>query len=208
VPEMLYTDQKWLDWAPALFETVVWRDEGVNVAYWNVHERDVHQVNGEYLAGTAPLRLFHFSGFPQATPSLLSVRPGERFRFDPAGNPAVVELCERYGAELERRGLQHSRSTPYAFAATPSGVLLTLQIRRAFRDATLLAERSGNPLPPAPFLDAPGFDRWLADVGLDRQPPPPPRWPILASSVRAVRRALRPVRRAWRRIGRVRAQRA
>lgn len=59
----LFTDQKWLDLALAVFPFIgILRDPGYNVANWNLHERDVElkdyklMVNKEW-----PLILFHFS---------------------------------------------------------------------------------------------------------------------------------------------------
>jgi hypothetical protein len=53
----VHYDQRWLDLAPGLFEGVtVLRDPGIDVAYWNLHER------------SRPWRLFHFSGFDPACP--------------------------------------------------------------------------------------------------------------------------------------------
>ncbi|MEE3504587.1 FkbM family methyltransferase [Acidiphilium acidophilum] len=66
--EGVFTDQKWMDFVPA-FEssTIILRHVGYNVAYWNLHERRVTQVGGEWFVefeGTVtPLVFFHFSGF-------------------------------------------------------------------------------------------------------------------------------------------------
>lgn len=64
----LYADQTWLTLLPFLFPeaTKISRDLGVNVAYWNLHERklsesgksDVILVNESY-----HLKMFHFSGY-------------------------------------------------------------------------------------------------------------------------------------------------
>ena len=61
--EGLFVDQKWVDLVPSFYpETRILRDPGLNVAYWNLHERQVDSLapprcNGE------PLYFFHFSGF-------------------------------------------------------------------------------------------------------------------------------------------------
>jgi hypothetical protein len=68
-PELgMYADQQWLSAMPYFFRdrTTVVSDRGVNVAYWNLHERSLGRgVDGETitLATGDPLRLMHFSGF-------------------------------------------------------------------------------------------------------------------------------------------------
>ena len=40
---VLFTDQRWVDWVPSLFAADVIDDHGMNVAYWNLHERPLTQ---------------------------------------------------------------------------------------------------------------------------------------------------------------------
>jgi len=54
--EDMFTDQKWMDFAPSYLDTYVIREKGYDVAYWNLHE---------YI-GIFPVSkiiFFHFSGF-------------------------------------------------------------------------------------------------------------------------------------------------
>jgi len=69
----LYTDQKWIDFLPALFDTAkihISKNLGLNIAPWNFYEREVINENGEWVIknritgeGKTPLIFFHFSGF-------------------------------------------------------------------------------------------------------------------------------------------------
>ncbi len=72
----LSSDQRWLDLAVGLFDFVApLRDEGVNVGYWNLHERRlIRNDTGITVNGVQPLRLYHFSG----------LTPRELSRFAPA----------------------------------------------------------------------------------------------------------------------------
>lgn len=56
-------DQRWLDLAVALFPFVrVIRDPGLNVGYWNLHERLLSAPGGEVMVnGKHVLRIYHFS---------------------------------------------------------------------------------------------------------------------------------------------------
>lgn len=64
----LYADQSWLSLLPTLFPDVIQivKDPGINMAYWNLHERTLtgpdenmrFYVNTEHV-----LKMFHFSGY-------------------------------------------------------------------------------------------------------------------------------------------------
>jgi hypothetical protein len=64
----MYADQQWLSALSYLFrnQMTLVLDRGVNVAYWNLHERPLRRENPEapvMLGPSEPLRLMHFSGF-------------------------------------------------------------------------------------------------------------------------------------------------
>ena len=61
----VYVDQRWLDLLAASTNTVgVLRDPGLNVGYWNLHERRLEQgLKGAWIVNNQPLKFFHFSGF-------------------------------------------------------------------------------------------------------------------------------------------------
>src|SRR5690606_1358416 len=60
-----FHDQKWLNHAPIYFDGVkVSRHAGLNVGHWRLHEQTIVKKNNKYIAGSHPLVLFHFSGFP------------------------------------------------------------------------------------------------------------------------------------------------
>lgn len=61
----MFTDQKWMDLTPSLYENVcIFKDPGHNVAYWNMHEREIVSKNGIWFVNEEPLVFFHFSGLP------------------------------------------------------------------------------------------------------------------------------------------------
>lgn len=75
----LFTDQKWCDLIPALFENpAILRNSGYNVASWNLSHRPIRiDGHGQIFAADAPLRFFHFT------------------KVDTAGEV----MLERYGSE-------------------------------------------------------------------------------------------------------------
>lgn len=58
----LATDQIWVELASTIFEGFhITRNTGMNVAYWNIHERKLNKRNGKYYMDDYPLLFFHFS---------------------------------------------------------------------------------------------------------------------------------------------------
>ena len=61
----LFVDQHWMIFVPIFFKEITLVDSyaGYNVAYWNLHERKVTQINGKFFINNQPLVFFHFSGY-------------------------------------------------------------------------------------------------------------------------------------------------
>lgn len=89
-------DQRWLDIVPSLFaDARICRDVGINVAYWNLHERRLDSNDGQFTVNGKPLRLFHFSGYDPQKPQVLS-RFQNRHRLTEGA--ALRELHAAYAA--------------------------------------------------------------------------------------------------------------
>ncbi len=70
----LYADQTWMSCLPWFFpvSVQVLRDPGLNVAYWNLHERTLSFENGVLFSNGERLVFFHFSGYDPANPTQLT----------------------------------------------------------------------------------------------------------------------------------------
>lgn len=70
----LFVDQLWLNLVPIFFKDYApFTDLGYNVAYWNIAERGISKKNDVfYINENIPLTFFHFSGYAESTPHLLS----------------------------------------------------------------------------------------------------------------------------------------
>lgn len=74
----IFVDQKWANLFPCYSTAVhILRHPGCNVAYWNLHERNIiadrtTEFSVEFDKKLYPLVFFHFSGFNPETPLLLS----------------------------------------------------------------------------------------------------------------------------------------
>ncbi|MEQ1702300.1 MAG: FkbM family methyltransferase, partial [Ilumatobacteraceae bacterium] len=164
LPRALFTDQRWMDWVPALFRHRVLRDTGLNAAYWNLHERPLAHDYGSLTAGGAPLRFFHFSGFDPRNPTLLSRHGGTQPRVLISEHPLLRELCEQYATLLAAQGFG-TRTEGYGREHSVAGHRLTTHVRTAYRRSLLDAQRGLEPMPPDPFepSEVAAFDRWLAE---------------------------------------------
>jgi len=161
-----HADQTWLQSIPQYFRYTALFDPTLNVAHWNVHERDLEHVEGRYLVAGKPLRTFHFSQFDPDNPdSLCSREAPTRYRVDPTRNPTVFQLLREYATELLKAGYRESRALGYAYSASVSGLELGRWERAVYREAVLAAEARGGAPPPSPFDSArvEDFERLVGD---------------------------------------------
>lgn len=70
----MFTDQKWMSLAPFYFPKIsVINDFGLNVAWWNLKEREITVKEDQFLINGTPLIFFHFSSY--VNQSKLTKRP-------------------------------------------------------------------------------------------------------------------------------------
>jgi hypothetical protein len=166
----LFTDQRWIDWVPALFDHVVCRDPGMNIAWWNVHERRLERRDGEILANGAPVRFVHFSGYSPTAPDTLSKHQVPSPRTAHERDLVIRELAEEYGAELLASGHADRIGLPYQWSETPDGIPLTPVVRAIVRAELLGGARTGcevagidTSVPMAFGSTASAFPGWLEE---------------------------------------------
>ncbi|MCB0416524.1 MAG: hypothetical protein KDD39_02660 [Bdellovibrionales bacterium] len=98
-PPRFFVDQKILPIATGLFweQFCQLQHPGFNVAYWNLHERDLSERAGVLYSNDEPLVFFHFSGFDYHSPQALTRWPSR-----PLGKSRdiVGRLVEAYYARL------------------------------------------------------------------------------------------------------------
>lgn len=68
-PEMfLFVDQKWIDLGIHFFELRSIKDETINIGPWNLDERLLSKVDGQYFVNGKKLTMIHFSGVSDSNP--------------------------------------------------------------------------------------------------------------------------------------------
>jgi glycosyltransferase involved in cell wall biosynthesis len=147
----LFTDQKWMDLAPALFDGfAILRDPGYDVAYWNLSHRPVARAGSGWTAGSRPLRFFHFSGFNPENPKPFS-KHQNRFDLDTIG-PAR-DLALEYAARVLGHDHAGFRANRYGYGSFDEGTPIPEVIRALYRENAGLRKRAGDD----PFSNASVF---------------------------------------------------
>lgn len=95
----LFTDQKWVDLAPAFFDDIqILRDPQYNVSTWNLtHRRATGRAPYDILINGRPLVFYHFSGFDSGDQRMMLELYG-------AHSPVLFELRDWYIARCADLG--------------------------------------------------------------------------------------------------------
>jgi hypothetical protein len=125
----VFVDQKWINLVPGMFSGVkITRNKGLNMAYWNLHERrldDKHMVNGQ-----DKLVFFHFSGIPLDNLNEIS-KYQDRFTLD--SRPDLKPIFERYARLVEEtQPPEFIVKQAYPFNYYSNGQSISLVARRAY----------------------------------------------------------------------------
>ena len=98
----VFTDQKWINLAITYWPNFKSLSEsGLNVAYWNLHERELTHANDGYLVNDKLLYFFHFSGF---MPHELKLSKHETRIGDLKAGSALYDLANEYKTLLYKFG--------------------------------------------------------------------------------------------------------
>lgn len=126
-----FVDQRWMDFvhgvAPGFY---VLRDPAYNVAYWNLHGRDLTFERGRYSVEGQPLGFFHFSGFDPDHRKRLSKHQS---RIEVRRGSALARICNAYADELLANGYKTAKNWPYSYGVLPNGVKLDPGMHRLYR---------------------------------------------------------------------------
>ena len=168
----LFVDQKWVDLVPGMFPGVdIVQDPGWNVAYWNLHSRDVVIDDDSVLVNSSPLVFFHFSGFDPRSPTVVS-RHQDRFDMETLG-PAA-ELYRAYVTSLARHGFEECCDWSYSWSRFDDGSPIPEVARPVHREDASMMEAVSDPFsgPGRKAFEsawnAPGDDLRCVAAGLTR----------------------------------------
>lgn len=148
----LFTDQRWADLAPAIFDNVVIiKHPGVDAASWNMAGRSLARDSGSWTVDGFPLITYHFSGADER-----GVHEDVRSHLFP-DSPNAVLLELEYANALGDMGQAQAGRLPFSFDTFASGRRITQRARRIYRDADDLRKAF-----PDPFAQSENsFENWL-----------------------------------------------
>jgi len=153
----LFTDQRWCDLVPALFDNVrILRQPNLDVASWNIFGRTVsHAEPGgkyPYIIDGFPLLTYHFSG---TGPAGTHRRIREIFA---PGSGAIAEIERTYEDDIAARGQGSLEKFPYGGDFYQNGEMITPEARRIYRKNFQLQKAF-----PQPYSTAEGsYYKWLS----------------------------------------------
>ena len=137
----IFVDQKFVDLVPGFLDNVaILRDTTLNVAYWNLAQRDFDYDGNQWLVDGQPLIFFHFSGYDPRNSHRLSKHTP---MFSSNNSPSVEALLEDYQADLFARDLTETPRANYAYDRFSSGAKIPTVVRHMFRENYVTWE--GNP---------------------------------------------------------------
>lgn len=110
----LYVDQLWANFIPLFFSKVhIEKNEGCNVAFWNLHEKELGKERNKYTVNGLPLIFFHFSSFDPNKPESLAKE--NYSNYDYKNNPYLLELLSQYRDSLIKNNYASSSRIQFAF---------------------------------------------------------------------------------------------
>ena len=104
--ETFYVDQIWVNFVPALFDKVfILRDPIYNMAWWNLTERILIEVNEEYYVNNASQKLvfFHFSGYKPGSNKMIGRIDSDDYSFEK--RPDLKNIFIEYEESLQKNSL-------------------------------------------------------------------------------------------------------
>lgn len=127
----LAVDQKWVGLAPGFFPNLrILHDVGLNVAFWNLHERTLSTFGDAWFVnGSVPLKFVHFSSFSTSSPESIAQK---QTRFSTGSRPDFIELAEAYAKELLDHSSDEFSRHPYGFDYFDDGTYITPALRRFY----------------------------------------------------------------------------
>ena len=139
IPNGLFTDQKWMNFAPIFFNGVhILKSPRFNVATWNLTTRRVTgDRSGGFTVNGEPLGFYHFTGFDSGAHQIMAVKNG-------VDSPAVFDLIRWYEQQTQDDANDPLSKLPWGYANFDDGSKIPkaarilyrarLDLRRAFPD--------------------------------------------------------------------------
>ena len=158
IPNGLFTDQKWIDLVPALFEgVVVMRSPRHNVATWNLTTRHLTKADDAYLINGEPLGFYHFTGFDSGSHKMMALK-------HLSGNKTLEQLLSWYSGLNDESMRDPLARKPWAFGTFSNGQKISRSQRLIYRLRPDLRLAFTDP------FEASGYLNWWNTQGAKEYP--------------------------------------
>jgi hypothetical protein len=159
----LFTDQKWINFAPVFFDGVaILKSSRHNVATWNLTTR---RMTGSFESGFEvdgePLGFYHFTGFDSGAHRIMAIKNAQ-------ASPAVQALISWYEGEIAIADRDPISEWPWAFGRFSDGTPIEPAHRRIYRDHSDLQKAFPEPYDAANPRSS--FLGWCQSEGKLRYP--------------------------------------
>ncbi len=136
--DSLHVDQKWIDFLPGFFpnDILISHHPGINIAIWNLHERELIIEDNKYLVLDLrsnlkyPLLFFHFSGFDPYKRNVVNRRHS---RFNTDVFPSYIPIIDVYAKLEYKNGYDKYSKLKYSFNKFDNGASILPLHRRLYR---------------------------------------------------------------------------
>jgi len=151
--EGLFTDQKWIDFLPALFDSSkieISKNLGLNAAPWNFYERKFIKEDGTWYITNRitgqdkdPLIFVHFSGFNYK--ELNANAASNKNIFNLKVYDDIMPVLESYAAIIKQSDYAAYFNYSYTYGCFDNGQTIVHFHRRLFRRLLMDSNETGNP---------------------------------------------------------------
>lgn len=143
----LFTDQKWIDLVPGLFDKVyVIRSSRYNVASWNMPNRKITQnKKNQYMVDGKRLAFYHFTGLDSGSHIIMLMKYSNY-------NHAVKQLIDWYVSQIKLNSQGNSQE--WGFARFSNGEFITTHQRELYSEHIYLQKKFKDP------FTSHGYLRW------------------------------------------------
>ena len=140
IPQGMFTDQRWVDLAPAFFTDIhILRKPIYNVATWNLtHRKVTGSLEEGILVNGEPICFYHFSGFDSGAQELMLKKYG-------SSSKVLFNLREWYIAQCEEMGQSIFGKIPCVYSYFENSELITKEQRLLYRDRIDLQQAYPDP---------------------------------------------------------------
>lgn len=140
IPSGIFTDQRWVDLAPAYFNVYILKNPGYNMAPWNLSTRSLKLENNKIIVNNeSELVFFHYSGFDSGANE-------EVFNYYvPDKKNYIYKLRDEYIDEMYYFGQKELGKYEWSYTNYFSGESIDRNVRIRYRDIKFYDKIQTNP---------------------------------------------------------------